>query len=180
MNSTYGKLAIVAVVLVAAGLIAFSGPQSDSQTETIPPPPQSDIQSDAVEENPQPDAPEADVPVEDQPVISSASESQDSQASSLPRLVDLGANSCIPCKMMEPVLEKLGEDYQGRLDVEVINIAENRAAAEKYGVRVIPTQVFFDASGTELARHEGFMGRDDILKTFEENGVEIPPKDDAG
>jgi thioredoxin 1 len=82
--------------------------------------------------------------------------------------------------MMEPVLEKMGEDFEGQLDVEFINIAENRAAAEKYGVRVIPTQVFFGPSGEEIARHEGFMGREDILRTFEENGVKIPAEDDSG
>lgn len=161
MNSTYGKLAIIAVVLVAAGLIAFSGSQSGPQT-CMPPPADP--------------AASADMPA----LADEQAASADTQRSSLPRLVDLGAEGCVPCRMMEPVLEKMGEDFEGQLDVEFINIAENRPAAKKYGVRVIPTQIFFDPSGEEIARHEGFMGREDILRTFEENGVKIPAEDDSG
>lgn len=93
--------------------------------------------------------------------------------SGIPRLVDLGANKCIPCKMMAPILEELKTEYRGRFSLEVIDIRENRGAGQRYGVRVIPTQIFFDASGRELFRHEGFIDKDAILAKWKELGVDL-------
>jgi thioredoxin 1 len=59
--------------------------------------------------------------------------------------------------------------------VEVIDVRENRSAAQAYGIRVIPTQVFFDASGKERFRHEGFMSREAILATWDDLGVDFEP-----
>jgi len=91
----------------------------------------------------------------------------------LPRLVDLGASKCIPCKMMAPILDQIKEDYAGRLEVEVIDISKNPNQAGKYAIRIIPTQIFFDASGKELFRHEGFFSGEDILKKWKELGVDL-------
>ncbi len=91
----------------------------------------------------------------------------------LPRLVDLGSDKCIPCKMMAPILEELAKEYEGRMIVEVIDVRENRAAAQLYSVRVIPTQVFFDASGEELFRHEGFIDKEAILAKWGELGIDL-------
>lgn len=91
----------------------------------------------------------------------------------LPRLLDLGATKCIPCKMMVPVLDELTKEYNGKLKVEFIDVWENRAAAEKYKVQSIPTQIFFDAKGKEVYRHTGFFSKEDILKTFKEHGIEL-------
>ncbi|MCC7409146.1 MAG: thioredoxin family protein, partial [Phycisphaeraceae bacterium] len=68
----------------------------------------------------------------------------------LPRLVDLGASKCIPCKMMAPILDQLSQDYAGRLEVTFIDVWENPRAGEEHRVRMIPTQIFFDAQGKEL------------------------------
>jgi thioredoxin 1 len=102
------------------------------------------------------------------------------QEAKLPRLVDLGANTCIPCKMMAPILEELKQEYRGSLIVEVIDLREDREAAKEYGVRVIPTQIFYDASGTERFRHEGFMSKEAILAAWKRVGVDLPPKSDSG
>ena len=91
----------------------------------------------------------------------------------LPRLVDLGRGTCIPCKMMAPILEELAEDFADKLIVEVIDLRELPGAARRYGIRVIPTQIFYDASGTERFRHEGFMSREAILAKWSELGVEL-------
>jgi len=91
----------------------------------------------------------------------------------LPRLVDLGANKCIPCKMMAPILEDLKTTYAGKLDVEFIDVWQDAEAGGKYGIRVIPTQIFFDAAGKELFRHEGFFAKEDILKTWKQYGVNL-------
>ena len=92
-------------------------------------------------------------------------------AAGLPRLLDLGSVSCIPCKMMAPILEELKKEYAGRLHVEFIDVWENPDAGKRYGIRVIPTQVFFDASGQETFRHEGFFPQDEIEKQLAQMGV---------
>ena len=91
----------------------------------------------------------------------------------LPRLVDLGADKCIPCKMMAPILEELKSEYEGKLIVEFIDVWKNPDEGPKYGIKLIPTQIFFDASGKELFRHEGFYSREDILAKWKEFGVDL-------
>lgn len=98
----------------------------------------------------------------------------------IPRLVDLGADQCVPCKAMAPILAALKEDYAGRMAVEFIDVWKNPKAGETYGVRVIPTQIFYAASGKELHRHEGFMGREDILATWDRLGVALDSGPDSG
>jgi thioredoxin 1 len=103
------------------------------------------------------------------PVPAPASQATSPRA--VPRLVDLGSVSCIPCKAMAPILEGLKVEYAGRMEVEFIDVWKNRDAADAYGVRMIPTQVFFGADGQELARHQGFMGKDEILAQWKAVGV---------
>ena len=91
----------------------------------------------------------------------------------LPKLLDLGATKCIPCKKMAPILEELKKEYAGKLEVEFIDVWQNPDAAGKYGIRLIPTQIFYDAAGKELFRHEGFFGREDILAKWKELGVNL-------
>ncbi len=91
----------------------------------------------------------------------------------LPRLVDLGAGKCIPCKMMAPILDELERDYQGKFEVEFIDVWEDKAAGEPYGIRMIPTQIFFDPSGMEMFRHEGFYSKEDILAKWKELGFDF-------
>jgi thioredoxin 1 len=94
----------------------------------------------------------------------------------LPRLVDLGAGKCIPCKKMAPILEELKKEYAGRMEVEFIDVWKNPDAGKAYGVEMIPTQIFYDASGKELDRHTGFFGREDILAKWKELGVNLKPE----
>jgi thioredoxin 1 len=89
----------------------------------------------------------------------------------IPRLLDLGAGKCIPCKMMAPILDELKKEYAGRFEVEFIDVWQDPAAGQKYGVKMIPTQIFYDATGKELFRHEGFLAKDDILAKWTELGV---------
>jgi thioredoxin 1 len=91
----------------------------------------------------------------------------------LPRLLDLGANKCASCKMMTPVLDELKQTYAGKMEVLFIDVWESEQAAKRYGIRMIPTQIFFDAEGRELFRHEGFISKEDILAKWKEMGVEL-------
>lgn len=90
----------------------------------------------------------------------------------LPRLLDLGAGKCIPCKTMKPILDELRRDYADRFVTEFIDVWENPDSGKKYGIEVIPTQIFYDAEGQERFRHVGFFGKEDILGKWEELGVD--------
>ena len=92
----------------------------------------------------------------------------------LPRLLELGADKCVPCKMMVPILADLRQEYAGQLQVDFIDVWKNESAGENYGVRVIPLQIFFGADGRELYRHEGFFAKEDILAKWRELGVDLP------
>ncbi len=94
-------------------------------------------------------------------------------AAKLPRLLDLGAGKCIPCKKMAPVLEELRATYKGRLEVVFLDVWEDPKHADAYGVSTIPTQIFFDAEGKERFRHEGFFSREEILAKWKELGVDL-------
>ena len=91
----------------------------------------------------------------------------------LPRLVDLGADKCIPCKKMAPILEELRTEHAGTLEVVFIDVWKNPDAANPYNINLIPTQIFFSADGKELFRHEGFFPKEDILAKWKELGVEL-------
>lgn len=90
----------------------------------------------------------------------------------LPKLADLGADKCIPCKMMAPILEELKQNYAETFNVEFIDVWKNPDKAKEYGISIIPTQIFYDTSGKELFRHEGFFSKEDILAKWKELGVE--------
>jgi thioredoxin 1 len=98
---------------------------------------------------------------------------QDQTAIKIPRLLDLGADKCVPCKMMAPILDELKEEYKGRLEVVFIDVWKDNSAGGQYGIRAIPTQIFFAPDGSELFRHEGFYSRDDILSKWSELGYDL-------
>jgi len=87
-------------------------------------------------------------------------------------MVDLGAHKCIPCKMMAPIIEKLKEEYKGKAAILFIDVWEHREEAPKYGIRAIPTQIFYAKSGEEVYRHEGFMNKESIVAELQKLGVE--------
>jgi len=89
----------------------------------------------------------------------------------LPRLVDVGAGKCIPCKAMAPILDRLRTDFAGRMEVQFVDVWVNPDAGQPYAIRMIPTQIFFAADGRELSRHEGFMSREEILARWKSHGV---------
>jgi len=91
----------------------------------------------------------------------------------LPRLVDLGADRCIPCKMMAPILEELRREYAGVFEVEIIDVWKNPEEVNRFGLKGIPTQIFLDAAGQELYRHMGFLSKKDILAKWKELGIAL-------
>ena len=89
----------------------------------------------------------------------------------LPKLIDLGSKSCIPCKKMAPILDSLREAYKGRAEIVFIDTRENRQAALDHKITLIPTQIFFDTLGVEKFRHVGFFPADSIVAHLRAIGV---------
>ncbi len=88
--------------------------------------------------------------------------------------VELGSESCIPCRMMKPVMEKIRSQYSGQVRVVFYDVwsAEGRPQAVNFGIRAIPTQVFLDANGNEFFRHEGFFSEEEIVRLLRAKGVQ--------
>jgi len=101
------------------------------------------------------------------------SSSMQATTQKIPRLVDLGAGKCIPCKAMAPILEGLRTEYAGRMEVQFIDVWKDPDAGKAYGIHIIPTQIFYGPDGKELARHQGFMDRDAILAQWKALGVSL-------
>jgi thioredoxin 1 len=91
-------------------------------------------------------------------------------------MVDLGAGKCIPCKMMAPILDKLRKEYAGRAAIVFIDVWEDRSQSARFGINSIPTQIFYDKSGKEIYRHEGFLAEEGIVAKLKELGVAEPAK----
>ncbi|MDX9925244.1 MAG: thioredoxin family protein [Ignavibacteriaceae bacterium] len=87
--------------------------------------------------------------------------------------VELGSVNCIPCKQMQPVMKAIEEKYGTQIKVIFYDVwkADQKHYAQKYGVRLIPTQVFLDADGKEFHRHEGFYPEEEINKILKGKGL---------
>jgi thioredoxin 1 len=87
-------------------------------------------------------------------------------------LVDIGAASCIPCKMMAPILAELKQEYQGRAEVHFVDVRLDKKAIDRFKVKGIPSQVFYDRQGKEVYRHLGFMDKQAIVMVLQKLCVE--------
>jgi len=99
--------------------------------------------------------------------------SYESSVPGLPRLVALGAGRCIPCRAMAPIRIELRKEYSGALAVDYYDIWVDKEAGRHFGVWSIPTLIFYDGSGQELQRREGFTAKGDILGTFRSHGIRL-------
>ncbi len=95
-------------------------------------------------------------------------------------MIDLGAKKCIPCKMMAPILTKLEKAYEGTAEILFIDVWENKEQAEKFKIRAIPTQIFFNEEGEEVYRHTGFMDENAIVEQMSKLGVDKPKLEKKG
>lgn len=87
--------------------------------------------------------------------------------------VELGSKNCIPCKMMQPVMDSIEEKYAGKVRVVFHDVwtEEGKPYGQKYNVRAIPTQVFLDKNGNEFFRHTGFLSEKSIVDLLTEHGI---------
>jgi thioredoxin 1 len=87
--------------------------------------------------------------------------------------IELGSVNCIPCKMMQPVMKSIEKKYGDQVKVIFYDVwtQEQRPYAEKYGIKLIPTQIFLDKNGKEFHRHEGFYPEAEVDKILQSKGV---------
>jgi len=93
------------------------------------------------------------------------------RSSGKPTLVEFGATGCVPCDMMQPVLESLRNKYKDRLNIVFVHVGEEQILGARYGITSIPVQAFFDRSGKEFFRHTGFFAQAEVEKRLAEMGV---------
>ncbi len=87
--------------------------------------------------------------------------------------VELGSVNCIPCKMMQPVMKNIEKKYGNQVKVVFYDVwtQEQKPFAERFGIKLIPTQVFLDEKGKEFFRHEGFYPEEEIHKLLKSKGL---------
>ena len=71
------------------------------------------------------------------------------------------------------MLEALTTEYEGRMEVLFVDVWKTPAEAERYGIKLIPTQIFFDSDGKELFRNEGFFSKEGILAKWKDLGFDF-------
>ena len=85
--------------------------------------------------------------------------------------IELGADRCIPCKAMQPIMKEIAETYADRVQVVFYDVWKDPEPARKYGIQLIPTQVFIDQKGNEVFRHVGLFPKEEILALLKKHGV---------
>lgn len=90
-----------------------------------------------------------------------------------PTIIEFGANNCVGCREMKPVLHALAQD--SRIAVADIDILKERGYIGRYQIRLMPTQVFYDAKGQETGRHMGKISGDEILARLGMPPLDAPP-----
>ncbi len=85
--------------------------------------------------------------------------------------IELGADRCIPCKAMQPVMREIAQEYKGKIQVVFYDVWKTPEYAKNYRVQLIPTQVFIDKDGEEIFRHVGFYAKNDIIKMLKEKRI---------
>lgn len=101
------------------------------------------------------------------PVLGYAAPVPTVPAQGMVTMVDLGAKACIPCKMMMPVMDAVEKEYAGKASIVFIDVWENPDQKQKFGLKAIPTQIFYDKQGKEVFRHEGFFDKKSISEILD-------------
>ncbi len=105
------------------------------------------------------------------PEMNTEEEFKQALASGKPILVDFGANNCLPCRQMRPVLKEIGTEYSEKAKVLTIDVYKNQNLAREYKILMLPTLVFFDSKGKEAFRSVGIMEKEKIVGKLKEIGM---------
>ena len=86
-------------------------------------------------------------------------------------LAEFGGTNCVPCKSMWPILGELAKEYKETLNVVIVDVAKYQELADRYGVRMIPMQLYFDMTGQIITRHLGAVTKEEIYAQLDNIGV---------
>jgi len=100
--------------------------------------------------------------------VTDSSFEQDVLQAKVPVLVDFWAEWCGPCKMLSPTLDDIANDYQDKLIIAKLNIDENSATTQRYGVRSIPTLILFKDGNIEATK-VGVMSKAQLAAFIDSN-----------
>ena len=109
--------------------------------------------------------------VKDQYALAMDNPVDKARLSGKPTMVEFGATGCIPCDMMQPILNKLRKDYPDKLNVVFVHVREKPIMGARFGIRSIPVQVFFARDGNEVFRHVGFFPESKVTQQLKTMGV---------
>ena len=146
---------------------AEEGPQAPTESEATGTTSAAEATPTAVEPSQEPAAPAE--PRQEKPL--SGAKLAECLASGRPTLVEFGANHCPACRRMEPVIEEAAAKYKGKAHVVYVDVVPYARVAHKYGIRLIPTQIFFGSDGKEATRHIGYYPLTDIARELAALGV---------
>ena len=155
------SLVLVLAVLIAAGA-AGCGKESHAERDTAVTPPVGN----------QPSAPAKGAPVSSEHgkvLVTNRLDVDFSRHKAT--FIEIGADRCVPCVQMQPIMKEIAQEYAGTIQVVFYDVWKDPTPARKYGIQLIPTQVFVDPNGREIFRHVGFFPKADILKMLKEKGV---------
>jgi len=110
--------------------------------------------------------------VKDQYALATDNPVDKARLSGKPTMAEFGATGCIPCDMMQPILDKLRKNYPDKLNVVFVHVREKPIMGARFGIRSIPVQVFFDRDGKEVFRHVGFFPEPEVARQLKTMGVQ--------
>jgi len=85
--------------------------------------------------------------------------------------IEIGADRCIPCKKMQPIMKEIAAEFAEDVQVVFYDVWKDPEPGRKYGIQLIPTQVFVDADGKEVYRHVGFFPKEELVAVLVKQGA---------
>ena len=165
------KISVVLLLFFAFILLSCTQGETDSKYQKTDP----NQTNDQIQKEKSLDEDQITSPIEkqDKPTPEAEKETSSEEINIKVTFIELGSKDCVPCKMMEPILEQIREEYPDQVKVVFhdVKTKEGYAYAQQYKIRVIPTQVFLDSNGEEYFRHEGFFPKEEVVKILMQKGV---------
>ena len=165
------KISVVLLLFFAFMLMSCTQGETDSKYQKTDP----NQTNDQIQKEKSLDEDRVTSPIEkqDKPTPEAEKETSSEEINIKVTFIELGSKDCVPCKMMEPILEQIREEYPDQVKVVFhdVKTKEGYAYAQQYKIRVIPTQVFLDSNGEEYFRHEGFFPKEEVVKILMQKGV---------
>jgi thioredoxin 1 len=85
--------------------------------------------------------------------------------------IEIGADRCIPCRKMQPIMKEVAAEFAEDVQVVFYDVWKDPEPGRQYGIQLIPTQVFVDATGKEVDRHVGFFAKEPLIAVLVKQGA---------